>query len=291
MIPRESLVLHAFAALVPVDASAPVTAAIAGGAVRGGAPAIADRLELELEAPVNADRDRFPRPRAVLRRNAGFALDFGEWGIVRGLPDPLQRAAFSPSTRDERGAAVDRASVPVRGVAWDPAGRWLARRFDVVVARGESRSIGLFPDPARVRRDRAGTLAGRLVLEDGRALPFAHVTVVVAIVGRDPVTLEAQSGRYGEFALPLRRLPELPALTAPHAAELLVRAQAPAAGFDPSALDRRDAIVRHAVDVTRLAAGEVRAGAAFVPALPLALSPGADHRVVADGSPLVVRLP
>jgi hypothetical protein len=283
MIARETLVLHAFAALLPIDASQP------------DAPAITTPLQLQLDLLPPADAARFPRRREVIARRHGFAFAFGEWGVVSGEVTAAAREAFAPSTRDESLAdpaarAVDRASVPARGVLHDPTGRWLPRRFAFELARSAQQQVGLFPACARVIRDRAGALLARLALEDGRALPFARATLTVTIVGRAPIAIEAQSDGDGALVIPLRSLPELPSGAAPYVASLRVRAAAPAAGFDAALLARAEFAAQHAVDSDALPDALLQSAGAFAATLPLTVAPGRDERLRADGSPLLVRV-
>ncbi|MBL8844027.1 MAG: hypothetical protein JNL90_21060 [Planctomycetes bacterium] len=295
MIARESLLLQSFAALRPVDASVPVSAALPNGAVRAGAPSVADLLELLLDPLPAADRARFPRPRRVVRRAQGFAIEFGEGATLPGALTAEQREQLAPSTREVDGRPVARAAVPIAGLLFDPRGRWLPRRFAANVARGATLPLGLFPAAAHVARTRSGELSGRLALEDGRPLPFAHATLTVTVVGRDPVVLEAQSDRDGALLFPLQALPALPVGGAPHDAQLRVRGARPLPEFEAARREGRlhdpEELRRHAVDVALLVDATLRSGAAFALSLPFTVAPGAPQRLVADGSPLIVRLP
>ncbi len=288
MTAHETMVLHAFGALVPVDASLPTSAALPGGAARPGAPTIDAPLELELDPVSQADRDSFPRPRQVIRRRVGWAIDFGEWETLPRDVAPPEREAFDPSHRDERGVVVDRAAVPMSGVVWDVEGRFLARRFSTQLDRGAVFNLGLFPSPARVRFGRDGGLVGSLALADGRALPFAHLIFDVAIVGRGTLMLEAQSDRYGDFAMPLTGMPELPRGATPLRGRLRVRGRAPPPGFDPERLVDPAALLSSAVDVALLAPATLRnAGGGFDPDLSFQFRAGEIQTVIAGGGPLV----
>lgn len=172
-------------------------------------------------------------------------------------------------------AAQPITTYPIRGRVSDPAGRYLPRTFAFTLGNITTHTVALYHSPLGARFGAGGGIYGRLAFEPGTAAAWAMITLTVTPALGVPLRFVAQADQYGEFRLPLERLPAMTkdAPSSTHNARLEVRALPgahAAAPLDPDSLI-----------ATKVAKGKSGNGKSqFADFLTLAISPGSATRVV-----------
>lgn len=133
---------------------------------------------------------------------------------------------------------LDAGSFTLAGTAYDSRGFYNPRTFAVTAGAGSAPIPGhglvMYPSPLGTRFGKAGGLVATLRFAgDGRAVPWALLTAVVAIPGIGQQTYTAQADHRGDVLLPLHRLPPLPEGVAEYSLNLGVAALQSASAHTP----------------------------------------------------------
>jgi len=95
------------------------------------------------------------------------------------------------------------------GVLSDPAGIFLPRRFSIMAGGGNGHAVALYRSPAGTKGVSRCGIRGSLAWIDGTPAAWALVRVQVAPSVGPPLDFSAQADAFGDFLLPLDRVPAL----------------------------------------------------------------------------------
>ena len=135
--------------------------------------------------------------------------------------------------------ALPTATYAIVGRVSDPSGHFLPRTFAFTLGGTAEHAIALYHSPLGARFDHGGGIYGRIVFENQTPAAWALLTVTVTPPLGPVLAFTAQADAYGEFRLPLNRLPALTkdAPASSYGAKLEVRAAASAdVPLDPETL-------------------------------------------------------
>ncbi|MBI1904717.1 MAG: hypothetical protein HYS20_00505 [Rhodocyclales bacterium] len=188
-----------------------------------------------------------------------------------------------PGKASEEDLAVQPA-IPhaIEGHVSDPTGHYLPRTFAFTLGNTSEHRIALYHSPLGARFSKAGGIYGCVAFEDKTIAAWALIQLTVTPSLGAPLKFAAQADAYGEFRLPLDRLPALTkdAHQLTYAAKLEVKASKLATPESPLDLDLLPPV--------KLAKGKDSKGkSVFANALDLTITPGTVTNVTSPKHPMI----
>jgi len=142
-----------------------------------------------------------PRSMRVVQKAKGTLL----WHSSSAGPSRI----VSGQATEEEVTAHPSKTFLIEGSVSDPTGRYLPRAFSFTLGNTAQHKVGLYRSPLGSNISKSGGIYGQISFDDNRIAAWALIELTVTPSVGTPLPFVAQADAYGEFCLPLNRLPAL----------------------------------------------------------------------------------